>query len=50
MGLNDLTYNSSGLYKCEVSSDAPDFKTDTKNGSLSVIGKVNFIIFVTIKP
>ncbi|XP_075226605.1 uncharacterized protein LOC142327428 [Lycorma delicatula] len=36
VALTDLTYNSSGLYKCEVSSDAPDFKTDTRNGSLTV--------------
>ncbi|RZF39859.1 hypothetical protein LSTR_LSTR000507 [Laodelphax striatellus] len=36
VALKDLTYNSSGLYKCEVSTDAPDFKYDTMNGSLTV--------------
>ncbi|XP_022196764.2 uncharacterized protein LOC111054108 [Nilaparvata lugens] len=36
VALKDLTYNSSGIYKCEVSTDSPDFKTDTMNGSLTV--------------
>ncbi|KAG8240319.1 hypothetical protein J437_LFUL000794 [Ladona fulva] len=34
--LRDLTFESSGSYKCEVSTEAPDFKTVLKNKFMSI--------------
>lgn len=37
--LKPITFNTSGFYKCEVSTDGPNFETVVKNGTMSVIGK-----------
>ncbi|XP_039300260.1 uncharacterized protein LOC111059129 isoform X2 [Nilaparvata lugens] len=35
--LNRLTYNSSGIYRCEVSTDLPDFKIAYESKNLTVV-------------
>ncbi|XP_065205813.1 uncharacterized protein LOC135835476 [Planococcus citri] len=35
--LNPLSFNSSGSYRCEVSTDAPNFETAAKNGNMTVM-------------
>ncbi|KAA0203100.1 hypothetical protein HAZT_HAZT007257 [Hyalella azteca] len=37
--LSSVTPLSSGLYKCEVSAEAPSFHTDSGSGKLLVVGK-----------
>lgn len=37
--LNMLSAKSSGVYKCEVSGDAPHFKLAAKEDNLTVAGK-----------
>lgn len=37
--LRGLTLKSTGLYRCEVSAEEPDFKTVTGEGRLEVICK-----------
>jgi hypothetical protein len=38
-----LTLNSSGQYKCEVSTGAPDFATNYKEGNVTVICEFRLI-------
>lgn len=37
--MKNLRLSSGGTYKCEISADAPTFKTLSKESNLSVIGK-----------
>ena len=37
--LTELTLGSSGQYKCEVSTEAPNFATTYRKANLTVIGK-----------
>lgn len=38
--LNPLEYKSSGLYRCEVSAEAPHFKVVYSHANMSVLGKI----------
>ena len=38
--LTQVSYRSSGVYKCEVSTEAPNFDTVLKNGNMTVLGKI----------
>ncbi|KAJ9574079.1 hypothetical protein L9F63_008493, partial [Diploptera punctata] len=35
--LNNLQFNNSGNYKCEVSTEGPNFDTDAKNSNMTVM-------------
>jgi len=37
--LINLHFNTSGNYKCEVSTEAPKFETVARNSSMTVMGK-----------
>ncbi|GLH14466.1 Uncharacterized protein GBIM_18863 [Gryllus bimaculatus] len=37
--LTDLSFTSSGTYRCEVSTEAPNFETVFKNANMTVMGK-----------
>jgi len=37
--LTDLRFNTSGNYKCEVSTEGPNFQTVAQNSSMTVMGK-----------
>ena len=37
--LDNVDFDTSGLYRCEVSGDAPMFLTDSIEGALYVVGK-----------
>jgi hypothetical protein len=37
--LINLQFNTSGNYKCEVSTEAPNFATVAQNSSMTVMGK-----------
>lgn len=38
--LDNLSNDSSGSYRCEVSGDAPDFKLSHETGNMTVAGKL----------
>ena len=48
--LIDLHFNTTGNYKCEVSTEAPNFQTVAQNSSMTVMGKcaVFHILYVQI--
>lgn len=48
--LKGVTLKSTGVYRCEVSAEEPDFKTVTGEGKLEVICKClnNFLIFLKV--
>jgi hypothetical protein len=37
--LINLKFNTSGNYKCEVSTEAPNFETVAQNSNMTVMGK-----------
>ncbi len=37
--LKPLEYKSSGVYRCEVSTEAPHFKVVYSNATMTVLGK-----------
>lgn len=37
--LYNLSFNSSGNYRCEVSKEGPNFETVVRNGDMRVMGK-----------
>lgn len=37
--LYPLSFNSTGSYYCEVSTDGPNFDTVVKSGNMTVMGK-----------
>lgn len=42
--LRDVNLDMTGKYKCEVTSDAPDFETKSDVTQLHVIGKSDFLL------
>lgn len=38
VSLAELSFDSSGNYRCEVSTEAPNFETIFKNSNMSVLG------------
>ncbi|XP_066945754.1 uncharacterized protein [Macrobrachium rosenbergii] len=38
--LKELTFNSTGIYKCEVSADSPHFRTYDNQSIMVVVGKI----------
>lgn len=38
--LQNVTLAAEGVYKCEVSTEAPNFNTDYKESNLSIIGEL----------
>jgi hypothetical protein len=42
--LINLQFNTSGNYKCEVSTEAPNFETVAQNSNMTVMGKYKFSI------
>ncbi|PSN39684.1 hypothetical protein C0J52_22263 [Blattella germanica] len=38
--LTNLRFNNSGNYKCEVSTEAPNFETVAQSSNMTVIGKL----------
>ena len=39
-----VDYSSSGAYRCEVSTEAPDFETALQSKNMTVVGKRIWII------
>jgi hypothetical protein len=37
--LTNLQFNTSGNYKCEVSTEAPNFETVAQNSNMTIMGK-----------
>jgi hypothetical protein len=37
--LTNLQFNTSGNYKCEVSTEAPNFETVAQSSNMTVMGK-----------
>jgi hypothetical protein len=37
--LINLQFNTSGSYRCEVSTEAPNFATVAQSGNMTVVGK-----------
>lgn len=42
--LSKVTLSSSGRYRCEVSGEAPEFRTVTDHGVMVVVGKCSKLI------
>lgn len=38
--LNDVDFATSGIYRCEVSAEAPSFQTVSDHGEIIVVGKL----------
>ena len=41
--LSNVTVDAEGTYKCEVSTEAPIFDTDSKESNLTVISKLRML-------
>lgn len=37
--LNDVDFATSGIYRCEVSAEAPSFQTVSDHGEIIVVGE-----------
>lgn len=37
--LKSVRHEQTGIYKCEVSADAPEFETDVVSAQMTVVGK-----------
>ena len=50
VSLKSVDYEGSGVYKCEVSGEAPSFRTVSHSKQMLVVGKNsrNFPLFATI--
>jgi hypothetical protein len=44
--LINLQFNTSGNYKCEVSTEAPSFATVAQNASMIVVGELRVQYFI----